>query len=398
MNRALLVLVGAAAASACRGETPRAIDESRLHTLVDSLRPAIERAAGLGFRDSVRVRMTTRDEVRAYLAAQVDQDFPPGRLEGLQAAYGLLRMLPDSLDLRALLLDLYAEQVAGYYDPEVRTLYAVRGTDPMQVRLIFAHELVHALQHQYLPLDSLMSVGDDADRLAATQAVLEGHAHVVSIRTITSGRDPTTEPGFWDLSRQQIRTAQEQMESVRRAPLVLRERLVFPYLGGAEFIVAWSATRGRSLPGVDSFPTSTEQVLHPSRYPADLPHTVRFTAADEVLFEDTLGELDTAILLAELRGARTADAEAPLGWGGDRLRAYGSDAGPALVWYSVWDAAPPADRMAGMLERQFAPREGYRVSVERLALGGHPAVRLVHAPAGWSGWTELPAATVLGRP
>jgi len=380
--------------AACRGAPRVALDAERLQRMVDSLRPQVQTAAGLEFRGPVRSAVTSREAVRAFLEEKVRKDFPPERLEGLQAAYQLLGFLPDTLDLQALLLDLYTEQVAGYYDPETSTLYAVRGGDPSQLRLILAHELVHALQHQYLPLDSLMVVRDDADRLAAIQAVLEGHATIASIRVLTPGQDVLAEPGFWDTYREQVRAQQVRMEVFRTAPLVLREGLVFPYLDGARFVHWWTQTHEAALPSTPELPVSTEQVLHTERYAAgDGPVALRFTdAQNDGLYEDTIGELEIAVLLAIFRGADQASWDAPLGWGGDRYRVYRTPDGPALVWYVVWDGTQFADRFAGVAGPGFGARAriGYRVSTEVLTLDSLPVVRVVHAPAGWAGWRALP--------
>ncbi len=78
-------------------------------------------------------------------------------MRGLETTYRLFGLLPDTLQLRALLLDLYTEQVAGYYDPDSATLFAVADADPAQLRLVLAHEMIHALQGQYLPLDSILT-------------------------------------------------------------------------------------------------------------------------------------------------------------------------------------------------------------------------------------------------
>src|SRR2546430_17444840 len=45
--------------------------------------------------------------------------------------------------------------------------------DPVQVRLIISHELVHALQDQYLDLDSLIQLKRQNDRRAAVVLPLE---------------------------------------------------------------------------------------------------------------------------------------------------------------------------------------------------------------------------------
>src|SRR5256886_10974409 len=59
----------------------------------------------------------------------------------------------DSLDLRRTMIDLLTEQVAGYFDPDSNALYIPTDIDPSQARLVISHELVHALQHQYLNLE-----------------------------------------------------------------------------------------------------------------------------------------------------------------------------------------------------------------------------------------------------
>ena len=95
-------------------------------------------------------------------------------------------------------MDLYSEQVAGYYDPDSTTLFGVTGADPLQLRLVLAHEMVHALQGQYLPLDSILHDIKSNDRLTAAQSVLEGQATLVSIRVLSPGVDITAQPEFWE--------------------------------------------------------------------------------------------------------------------------------------------------------------------------------------------------------
>lgn len=383
----------------CRG-APRSDGTADIGRLVDSLMPPVEQAVGLEFTSTPRSAMVSREDVRRYILQRLDTEFPPSRREGVQAAYRLFGLLPDTLDLEALLLDLYTEQVAGYYDPRTSTLYGVIGGDGAQLRLVLAHELVHALQHQYLPLDTLMQSGDDGDRTAATQAVLEGHATLASIALMAGGTGLTEAPEFWENYREQVRASQRQMPVFARSPLVLREALIFPYVGGAEFMRWWRMTKGTPLPGRTELPRSTEQVLHPARYPADAPVPIRFTdSATAVQFEDTLGELEAAVMLAAFRGASQASYDLPLGWGGDRYRLYRTPGGPALVWYSVWDSPAQRDRFQGTIEPGFGAihRTGYRAQVASVDQEGRPGLRVVHAPTGWDGWNDLPGVRIEGQ-
>ena len=382
----------------CRGAPPGggggAAQDERLARMVDSLRPSVERATGMRFTGPTRSALRTRDEIREYLTGRLREDFPPEREEGIGAVYRLLGLIPDTLDLKQLLLDLYTEQVAGFYDPESRTLFGVQGADPTQLRLVLAHELVHALQHQYLPVDSLMEQKGNADRQSAAQAVLEGHATIASIRVLTPGQDVMARPEFWQLFRDQIRQQQGSMEVFSRAPLAIRFELIFPYLNGAEFMRWWMSERSSEpLPTVATMPKSTEHILHPDRYArADDPIPVRFADSTvDVLYEDTFGEFETQVLSAVFLSLADVPTERSLGWGGDRLRIYRSTLGPALVWMTAWDDSSSAarfrDRIGADLLRR--PRHGYRTTVDPLP-SQRPMVRIVIAPTGWERWSRLP--------
>ena len=393
---AVWLLVGMA--GACRGQVRETSEAAVLARLVDSLRVPVERAAGLAFRTPPRSALRSRDQVRAYLIAKLDEELPPQRMRGLETAYRLFGLLPDTLELRKLLLDLYAEQVAGYYDPDSATLFGVAGADRAQLRLVLAHEMVHALQGQYLPLDSILESTSNNDRLTAAQSVLEGQATLASIEVLTPGQSVTSTPQFWEMYRDQVREQQSAMPVFARAPLVVREALIFPYLDGAAFMHWWRTSGPKdTLPYGPRMPVSSEQILHPERYARqDEPVPLAFTPDTGVVYDDVLGENEIRVLLAELAGADEVQTVVPIGWGGDRYRVYGTAAGPALVWYVVWDDQRSAERFvrtAGPGLRHAA-RPGYRAELEATTIGGRPATRYVLAPAGWGRWERLPEAAV----
>ena len=178
VNRgALLLAVGLGPVlSGCRARAEAVQGESQLRTLVRQMIPSVEHAAGMRFKTPPVVERRTRAQVRDYVIHKLDEDLPPSELAGVQAAYRLFGLLPDSLDLRATMVDLLTEQVAGYYDPDSNALYVAADVDSPLVRTTVSHELVHALQDQYMNLDSVMQQRRQNDRRSAAQAILEGQA------------------------------------------------------------------------------------------------------------------------------------------------------------------------------------------------------------------------------
>jgi hypothetical protein len=400
VTRRIMGIAGAAIVLfACRGEPVGAQREAGLARLVDSLRPAVEQASGFRFKRTPGSALRSREQVHAYLVAKLRQELPPARLRGVETAYRLLGMLPDTLELDRLLEDLYSEQVAGFYDPDSTMLFGVTDADPLQLRLVLAHEMVHALQGQYLPLDSILHDIRSNDRLAAAQAVLEGQATLVSIRVLSPGLDVTAQPGFWNTYREQVAAQQGSMPVFARAPLLVRETLLFPYLDGAAFMQWWEHSPYKdSLPSGPRMPASTEQILHPDRYQShDRPVQLRFTSGPPRVYEDGLGEVEIRVLEAQLRGeAELPSTAVPLGWGGDLYGVYPTPDGPAIVWYAVWDDERSANGFAARAGRQLEARSrpGYQIRFERLRLDGRPASRFVAAPVGWPLWKSLPEVTV----
>src|SRR5207248_2630345 len=139
----------------CRGQTKE--DDAALRAQVDSLIPALERLSGLPSHNVIKLGTKTRAQVRDYVVHQLAKEMPPAEMNGIQASYAALGLIPDTLNLHDLLVALYTEQVAGYYDPETKTFYVVQGTSRETLRPVLAHELVHALQDQHVNLDSLIS-------------------------------------------------------------------------------------------------------------------------------------------------------------------------------------------------------------------------------------------------
>ena len=397
MGSAPLLTLAVLILAACRGAPAQTAGNQELARLVDSLRVPVEQAAGMRYRKPPRSAMRSRDQVRAYLVSKLDEELTPARRRGLESGYRLFGLLPDTLALRALLLDIYTEQVAGYYDPDSATFFGVEGADRAQLRLVLAHEMVHALQGQYLPLDSILKATANNDRLTAAQAILEGQATLASLEVLAPGQAVSKDPMFWEMYRDQVQQQQTTMPVFARAPLLIRQSLIFPYLDGAEFMHWWETSRhADTVPYGPRMPVSTEQILHPERYESgDVPVPLAF-AEPGGIYEDALGENEIRVLIATLAGSDEVQTVVPIGWGGDRFRVYDTGGGPALIWYVVWDDKRSRDRFlggSGAALRRTA-RTGYKAALDTSAIAARPATRYVLAPARWERWNRLPEVTL----
>jgi len=359
---------------------------------VDSLLPELGRLASLQPTGPVRIARRTAAQVRQYVAGRLDEELPPAEISQLKDVYALLGLVPDTLDLRGLLLELYSEQIVGYYDPHERTLFVVEGIPRETLAPVLAHELVHAIQDQHANLDSLISRERGNDRQEAAHAAIEGHATVVMFAFLAEQAqgarlDPATLPNPAPQLAAGLSAENEQFPVFRGAPDVIRETMLFPYVGGADFVYRlWHARpRSRPAPLGEWLPQSTEQVLHPvESFLTNRDEPTTLTPPDPppgwaaVGGPDQLGELETGIFLGHYLGdsARTLAR----GWDGDAYRLLvDSEGNHALVWSSVWDDASAAASFADALRKvaNAAPGRAYRI--RQFQLQGRPAVQVLIA-------------------
>lgn len=380
--------------------------------------PAIEASSGLTFKQTPKLELRDRDQVREFLEKQFQEQLTPMQIAGVERAYKLMGMLPDSLDLRQFLLDLLTEQVAGYYDPATKVLYVVKGASPDITSVTIDHELVHALQDQYFPLDSTQSLKGDNDRQVAAQSVIEGHATYEQMSQMLGGSDISMRlPGGWDAVREMIREGQAGMPKFAAAPVLLQESLLFPYLSGAEYARQFKRLRPGQSP-FDPLAASTEQILHPEKLLGDTPDiptrvTLGAARGGSLIYEDNLGEFETRLFLYEHSRDLGGSAAAAAGWDGDRYQVVQTPRGAGIAWLSVWDDAVEAaefrDRMERMVERRYgaSPRSGgsgetrrwtargRQLSLQTMSIQGRAVVLWEDIPVGAApGLIDLRAVTL----
>lgn len=366
--------------------------------------PKIESAAGLKFKTPPKIETRSRAQVRAFIAQEFLDPAAQKDLAGTEASYKRFGMIPDSLNLQKFMVDLLEEQIVGYYDPKTKVLYVVDGSPREAVDITVTHELVHALQDQYISLDSIQGVHGQNDRSVAAQAIFEGQAVYEQIAASLGGNNVAINlPGGWDRIRDMIRENQNAMPVFAAAPLVIQETLIFPYLSGAEFVRNFKDRRaGQSV--YEDIPVSTEQVLHPVAFFArrDAPTSIETgkLVGGTPVYENTLGEFETRLFIYQHLGDQNESVRAATGWDGDRYVLFNTGTGQGLVWVTVWDSAVEAGEFydianqalekrfntratSGKLSKTYSPA-GRSVQLSTTEIAGRPAVIFVDVPAGAS--------------
>lgn len=305
--------------------------------------PQVEAALGLKFKTPPVLEVRTKDQVREFLLKHLQDSIPQRELAGQTALFRALGLMHDTLDLQKLFVPLLTEQIIGYYDPRTKVLYVVDGAPKDYAGITIMHELVHALQDQYINLDSLERLTHDSDRQSAMQTVIEGQATFEQVIMMTGGKGSLTGslPGGWQQMQDMIRQATATQPVFATAPMVIQEALLFPYVNGADFVRRYNDRHPSRLP-FDSLPQSTEQILHDEAYfgpNKSLPITVGLPPIAGKFYENNLGEFGLRLFLYHhLKDIKPAAAAAK-GWGGDRYAVVRTPRGNGVAIVTAWDTA-----------------------------------------------------------
>lgn len=356
--------------------------DPELVEIASELLPKLAERSGMELRRPVRLERRSRGQLERYLRAKLDEEFPPDEAQAMVDSYALLGLVPSDLDLRSVLLALYTEQVAGFYEPDSTALFVMDDQPRSSLESLLMHELVHAIQDQNADLDALTDPALGNDRAIAAQAAIEGQATLVMLEFMTEQMagapvNLAEIPDFASRMRPALEGLRSQFPALAGAPAVIQESLLFPYVEGTAYVQKlWSGGQ-RVAPFGDRLPLSTEEVLEGTTDdpPVELHLTVQGAS---VVHEDVLGRLEIGVLLDGDLGSGSAHLAD--GWEGDRyalVETTGGDRG--LVWYSVWTDADTRDRFASALERTL-PDMGAKATLERLEAAGLPATLLRVGP------------------
>jgi len=293
----------------------------------------------------ITVTLLTTDQLRERLAVQIMEEMTPEKARDDTLVYVAFDFLTADFDLYGFLLDLYSEQVAGFYDPETAEFVVVSDGETFDLfeQWTYAHEYVHALQDQHFGLASINDDGLASEQRLALRALAEGEATLIQLQYLLEFFSQAEVSQLFATGLQSDRTILEQ------APPILSASLSFPYEVGFEFVSFLYSQGGWAA--IDAAwtnpPQSTSHILHPSRYLAGEtalavslpPLTSSLGAGWRLLEEDVLGEF----YLRQYLGQQLAEQEvnrAATSWGGDRYAVYSNEADElVMVLRLAWNTA-----------------------------------------------------------
>lgn len=313
------------------------VSEEAKTQLVELIRQAQE-IRGLAFLEPPTITVVSDEELEARVRADLEEeaeDFPAD-----EALYKMLGLLADDADFQSIVLDLYGEQVAGFYDGDTGEIVVPAREDGFSLiqQGTMVHELVHALTDQHFNFNPEFQAMVDEERLdqaTAYQALIEGDATLAEVLWVQT------------LSQRQLgefiaESLDIDSSSLEAAPRFLRESLIFPYDTGLAFVQdlyvsgQWEAVNDAytTMPGI---PGSSEQVITPDDYTRDIPVEVAIPTIDIPGYElertSVWGEEGFRILLNQGTGIATV-APASDGWGGDSYHQWfdGQNAAMLIVY------------------------------------------------------------------
>ncbi len=322
---------------------------------------------GLKIDQSVEHTLISSDELGKMIVDDFLAEYDDKEARKDVLVLSTVGLLPVDFDLKGLYQALYTEQIAGFYDGESKEIFIVQGEDlGGSEKLTYAHEFTHALQDAVYGFDEGLdynedACGEDSERCAAINALIEGDATLTEILWFESY---ATRQDYRDLT-QDFNTYDTTI--LDSAPAFLGSDLYFPYEYGLTFVQLLYDEGGFDAvdAAFENLPLSTEQIMHPERYPEDAPKDVTLPDLSGVLGQswalfdqNILGEWYTYLILNQgyeesVRLDEDLAAIAAEGWGGDAYAFYINETTDEVTFVldTVWDSTSDALEFRDAFER-----------------------------------------------
>jgi hypothetical protein len=334
----LIVLLFAALSSAAQQAAPPAslpppatAQSAEFLQAADEVLVEMSKLLSLPILSPLKKSLRSREEIRAYLLQKMKEDKDADKRYADQKSMEKFGLLPKDYPLEQTLVKVLTEQIAGLYDPDGKEFFIANWNTEADERMVMSHELTHALQDQHFHIDKWTDAAkpnDDAE--LARDAVVEGSALAAMLDYILRGKGSIRELGVLDPSM--LMGDPDSSPELAKAPKVLQDELLFPYLAGTTFTqrVLQASSGWPDFHKVyENPPASTQQIMHPDLYfqgvvppKITLPETAGLISADwKKLDENNMGEFGVLEILKQfLEKDRSTSLAAK--WSADRYALF----------------------------------------------------------------------------
>jgi hypothetical protein len=301
-------------------------DTKRLFKSVDTIFDFSAEDSGLPKHAVVKRRMVSKADVEKYIQGNLAKEEYAQRFVQAEMSMKKLGFISRDFNLKAFLTKSSGQQIAGYYDPETKTISLLNWIPADRQEPILAHELTHALQDQNYDLTKWMKDaqkakgGAEDENAVARKAVVEGQAMVVYIDYMLKpvGRTLQNTPDLLYSMEDPAVKGMIDSQLVHDSPMVMREAGAFAYKEGLIFEGELLRKGGKEMAFAGAFtrpPRNSHEVLHPETYisreklPALGIPDMKDLLKDqyEVYDSGSIGELDVRALLKQYGERRIAD-------------------------------------------------------------------------------------------
>jgi hypothetical protein len=394
--------------------SPQEADE--LFRDVDEILKFASQETALPIKREVHRRLTSRDEVVAFLEKSMAEDKDALRLRRSELVLKKFGLVPHDFDLQSFLVNLLREQVAGYYDPKTKTVNLLDWLDAEAQRPVLAHELTHALQDQSFGLEKWLKAGDtdidekkyltyedfENDEMSeARQAVVEGQGMAVLVDYMLepTGQSLLASPQVAQALSEGMLVGTADSPQFQNAPVYMKEALTFPYRYGLEFVAELLKRGGKDKAFAGALrdpPRTSRQIMEPNTYlagerldPMRLPDFNQDFKNYDRFDIGAIGEFDVAILVDQYAGVAVSHDLYPHWRGGYYYSVHpkGDPTAPLGVLYvSRWSNAEKAARFAAIYAKSLEKRYKHvheATEAERKPVGDLDKAESLTGPHTW---------------
>lgn len=349
-----------------------------LNPEMDQIEQQVISIRGLQPKNAVKRDLLSTAQLRENVINDFFKDYTAEDAKDDVKELSLLGLIEPDFDINNFYIDLYSEQVAGYYDPETKEMYVISDSSFGALeKMTYAHEYTHVLQDQTYDLRDGMKINDEycethTEYCAAVQALTEGDASLSEQIWFVNKASPKEQQEVLDYSRNYKSPVFDS------APYFMKQDFLFPYQQGLEFVMSLFNSGGWKA--VDAAyknpPVTTEQILHPEKYPSNQPVEVPLPDLSSLLGNgwrearrNVMGEWYLRLILGygldpQTRLSETVATSAAAGWGGDTYLLYLNDVTnqTAFIMDMRWDTPTDASEFWLALQSYCRQRWGTPVS------------------------------------